>query len=264
MFSGSIANAADCNDPNCRVHSQSRVQVQPRPLTSGLMSLFGYRSNAAYPTNVQRYNTGYNQPATQHPANCANCTDGRCQLNGNCVNCACADGNCGPNCRTQQNQYRNTQPLPRPSNDYRESVIQAPRPLSNQYRPVNYNVDVRWENDIRAATDRSRRTGQPMLVQVTATWCGYCKKMKQETYTDRNIAADVNQHFVAVNLDADQNKELVQQLRIESLPTTLIVTADMKIVDRLEGFQSVSQLRDAIRRHSQRAELQTDARNAVR
>ena len=78
--------------------------------------------------------------------------------------------------------------------------------------------------------------------------------MKQETYTDHRIIADASHGFVAVDIDADRYPELVKRMRVRSLPTVLVMSPDMRILDRQEGFRSPTQLGQTLGRYILRAE----------
>jgi len=100
---------------------------------------------------------------------------------------------------------------------------------------------IAWQNDFRKAAAEATRLKKPMLIEVTATWCTYCRKMKF-TYADTRITKHVNHCFVPVAVDADTNKRLMTALGVESLPTTVIVSPDMKILRRISGYQTPVQL----------------------
>jgi len=103
-----------------------------------------------------------------------------------------------------------------------------------------------------------------MLVKVTADWCGYCKRMKAETFTNAGIIGEINATFVAVELNADTNRELIKRMGVQSLPTILVISPDQQILDREEGFRSAAQLSQLLRSYRFRAQLDTDRRVAVR
>ena len=81
-----------------------------------------------------------------------------------------------------------------------------------------------------------------MLLNVSADWCHFCRQMKRETYTQRAVIDQINDQFVAVDLDADADRQLVKLLGITSLPTVLVVTPDIKVVSTMSGFQSANAL----------------------
>ena len=107
---------------------------------------------------------------------------------------------------------------------------------------------MQWETDLRDAAALARNTGRPLLVQVSAEWCTHCERMKADTYTDTRIRRLLSEQFIPVAVDADDQRKFMQQMGIRSLPTTLIVAPDLKILERLQGFQSASSLLRAVSR----------------
>lgn len=101
---------------------------------------------------------------------------------------------------------------------------------------------VNWQRSYRQAASDSARSGQPMVIMVTADWCGYCRKMLAETFSNPSIASTMRNSFVPVLVDYDQNAELVRLLNIEAMPTVLIVSTEQKIVGRFSGYQSAGEL----------------------
>lgn len=96
---------------------------------------------------------------------------------------------------------------------------------------------VAWQMDLKKAGLESKRSGKPILLQLTASWCSYCHKMLKETYTDSAIAKKVNDHFVPLLLDADENESVVELLDVSSFPSTIIISSDFDILGRIAGFQ---------------------------
>ena len=47
-----------------------------------------------------------------------------------------------------------------------------------------------------------------ILVDVYTDWCGWCKVMDRETFTDSAVVAYINEHFYAVKLDAEQKEDV--------------------------------------------------------
>lgn len=97
---------------------------------------------------------------------------------------------------------------------------------------------IAWHDDMRTAIEMAERTGKPLLVQVTAKWCGYCHKMFDQTYSQSSVAEFVNSNFVCIKVDADRNPQVVQNLSVTSLPTTIIISTQLEVLKKLNGFQS--------------------------
>jgi thioredoxin-related protein/YHS domain-containing protein len=107
------------------------------------------------------------------------------------------------------------------------------------FMPASFAVEeIPWSTDIEGSLRKAAATGKPVLMEFTASWCVYCKRMEKTTFVDPAIVSSVNQQFVAVRIDADQHKDLVADLAIKGLPAILIVSPDLKILARIPGFQT--------------------------
>ena len=62
-----------------------------------------------------------------------------------------------------------------------------------------------WEE----ATKLSESHPKKLLIDIYTDWCGWCKKMDKETFTNAEIIRLVNKDFYAIKLDAEQ-KEYIQ------------------------------------------------------
>jgi thioredoxin-like negative regulator of GroEL len=101
---------------------------------------------------------------------------------------------------------------------------------------------IAWQKDIRVALRASAEQDKPLMVMVGAGWCSYCHRMLQQTFPDPALALRVNGQFVPVLIDADEQAKLVQKLRVDAMPTVLVISPDRKIIGRFAGFQSPAQL----------------------
>jgi YHS domain-containing protein len=100
---------------------------------------------------------------------------------------------------------------------------------------------LKWHTNLQTAARESQRLQKPMLIEISAVWCGYCKKMK-ETFNDEKIARHVSGCFVPVLIDADENQRLVEAVGADALPTTVIVSPDFKLLKKITGYYTPRQL----------------------
>ncbi len=73
---------------------------------------------------------------------------------------------------------------------------------SAMHQPIQWHE---WGEDAFAAAQRDNK---PMLLDVGAVWCHWCHVMDRESYDDPEIAAIVNQHFIAVKVDRDERPDI--------------------------------------------------------
>jgi len=118
-----------------------------------------------------------------------------------------------------------------------------------------------WSTDFRKAAKESARTKKPMLLHLTAPWCGFCHKMVKETYSDQRISSHVNKCFIPVSVNVETNERLVGVIGIEGVPTTVVITPDLHIVQKVAGFQTVAELEknlDKVCTHKDEGKEQVD------
>ena len=85
---------------------------------------------------------------------------------------------------------------------------------------------LRWEDWGDAAFARARATGRPLLLSLTARWCGACHRMDEETWDDPGVAARVTAVAVPVRVDADARPDVYGRYHLGGLPTTALLTAE--------------------------------------
>jgi len=103
-------------------------------------------------------------------------------------------------------------------------------------------AELKWGNDLKKAAAESQKTGKPILITFTASWCHYCHKLLDETFADQKVIAQVNEYFVPVVLDADENERAVQLLGIEAFPSTVVISPELNVLGRIRGFHPAPQM----------------------
>src|SRR3984957_9766010 len=73
---------------------------------------------------------------------------------------------------------------------------------SARHQPVKWNA---WGE---AAFARAQAEDKPILLDIGAVWCHWCHVMDRESYEDAEIAALINEHFVAVKVDRDERPDV--------------------------------------------------------
>jgi len=67
---------------------------------------------------------------------------------------------------------------------------------------------IQWLS-IEEAAAQAPVTGKKIMVDLYTDWCGWCKRMDANTYTDPELVAYINQHYLPVKFDAEQKADVV-------------------------------------------------------
>jgi putative thioredoxin len=95
-------------------------------------------------------------------------------------------------------------------------------------------IDVDMNNFIAEVVEGSSQ--QPVIVQFWAPWCGPCKQLGPVL---EKVVAAANGNVKMVRVNIDENQQIAQQLRVQSVPT-VYAFVDGKPVDGFAGAQPES------------------------
>src|SRR3989454_1691096 len=82
----------------------------------------------------------------------------------------------------------------------REGVVDVPEGAAHQ--PVQWYP---WGED---AFRRAKELDRPILLDIGATWCHWCHVIDRESYEDPELAAVINDNFVAIKVDRDERPDI--------------------------------------------------------
>ncbi|MBX3434577.1 MAG: thioredoxin family protein [Pirellulales bacterium] len=115
-----------------------------------------------------------------------------------------------------------------------ESTTNETSAIGIERRPLRHGV-FRWTS-YPAAWTAAQKTNRPILLYVTSPGCPHCVKMVSETFQAPHISPLVSESFETVYVDRAVQPELVAKLKVRWFPTTIVVGANNKVIDVLEGY----------------------------
>jgi thioredoxin-like negative regulator of GroEL len=96
-------------------------------------------------------------------------------------------------------------------------------------------AEIKWQTSYPDALKLARTNNSPMLVDLGAEWCGWCRLMDKETYTDPQVK-NALANFVCVKVDTDKDSDTAFAFQVSSLPRTIVISRAQQIAGDHIGY----------------------------
>lgn len=85
---------------------------------------------------------------------------------------------------------------------------------------------MRWERYSPQALERAAASGRPVMIDFTAAWCGLCKDLEHDTFSNPRVM-DAGRRFVRLRADftraSKENEVLAKLYELDGLPTVVFI-----------------------------------------
>jgi thioredoxin-related protein len=88
-----------------------------------------------------------------------------------------------------------------------------------------------------------------ILADVYTSWCGWCKKLDRDTFSDEALAEFLGQKFVCVKANAEDNgagTRLSRQYNVSGYPCALVFNFEGKLIGRIVGYKDAANYQSAL------------------
>ena len=85
---------------------------------------------------------------------------------------------------------------------------------------------------------KAKAENKPIFLDLYATWCGPCKVMAKDVFTDKSVGDKYNASFISYKIDAEKGEgiTLAKKYNLKAYPTVIFVNpANEKEIHRVVG-----------------------------
>jgi len=126
----------------------------------------------------------------------------------------------------------------------------ASPPVTNVANGVQFERSMSWDQICQKANEE----GKFIFADVYATWCGPCKLMDRDVYSDGKVGDEMTSKFIAVKIQADSSsaddlltrtwyptaQDFIRKYRIKGYPTLLFFNPQGQLINEELGYRNAS------------------------
>ena len=113
---------------------------------------------------------------------------------------------------------------------------------------AGFSESIAWRADLSSARAEARKTGKIMMIDVYTDWCGWCKKLDTDTYTEAKVIAG-SSSFIPLKINPETSTDgaaFVKTYGVSGFPTILFVEADGTLANKIVGYLDGPSFSDAM------------------
>ena len=99
-----------------------------------------------------------------------------------------------------------------------------------------------WLHSMEEAQRQAISSNRFIVVDFWAIWCGPCKKMDVDAWSAPQVRELLDNKFVSVKINIDNERQLAEQYNVKAIPFVLIIDPNGKILTSVEGYRNASGL----------------------
>ncbi|HLT33626.1 MAG TPA: thioredoxin family protein [Aquaticitalea sp.] len=106
-----------------------------------------------------------------------------------------------------------------------------------------------WVYSFDEAKKIALASNKLILVDFWATWCGPCKRMDSESWSQDEVKLLMD-NYISVKIDIDRNKQLAQKYQVKGIPYIFIMDGNGKVVYQQMSYKRKSEVLSLLKKYA--------------
>lgn len=97
--------------------------------------------------------------------------------------------------------------------------------------------DLTFMTELEPALLLAKTNEKPVFVYVRSKYCGACKLFESETFTNDSVIEKLNNDFILLSIDVDEQRTETRNFRIRATPTEIFLDRNGTEIKRIIGYR---------------------------
>jgi len=89
---------------------------------------------------------------------------------------------------------------------------------------------IEWQDWNDETFDRALKEDKPVLLTIFASWCRWCRTMDQESFSNSEVIALVNKHYIPIRVDKDRRPDVNSRYNMGGWPSVSFLTPEGNVI----------------------------------
>lgn len=99
--------------------------------------------------------------------------------------------------------------------------------------PQAHAID--WKYNLQDALKSAKVQHKPIMIDFYTDWCGWCKKLDSDTYSDPKVNAAAKK-FICVKINAEKEPNLANKYGVSGFPTIIFLDSNGAVLSKIPGY----------------------------
>ncbi len=111
--------------------------------------------------------------------------------------------------------------------------------LCGTFKAAQADNQIHWK-DVNSGLQEGKSAHKYVLVDIYTDWCGWCKRLDRDTFSNQSLVQFLGTKFVCVKANAEDNgagQKLTGEYGVNGYPCALVFDPNGKVIGRIVGFK---------------------------
>lgn len=121
----------------------------------------------------------------------------------------------------------------------------SPVNVASSSKPIEKTTGIQFtENSFAEILKLAKKEKKNIFFDAYASWCGPCKLLKKDVFTQTQVGDFFNKNFINVAMDMEKGEgvELSKKFKITAYPTLLFINSKGEVIGSALGYHKAEEL----------------------